>query len=71
MITSFTRIVLALSLLRTALGTARSPPNSVVISLALFLATFVMGPVLTRVYNVGVKPLVPVTSRRGRDPRRD
>jgi flagellar biosynthesis protein FliP len=58
MMTSFTRIVVVLSLLRTALGTATSPPNSVVISLALFLTAFVMGPVLTRVYDVGVKPLV-------------
>ena len=56
MMTSFTRIVVVLSLLRTALGT--SPPNSVVISLALFLTAFVMGPVLTRVYDVGIKPLV-------------
>ena len=45
-------------LLRTALGTATSPPNSVVISLALFLTALVMGPVLTRVYDVGIKPLV-------------
>src|SRR6202035_3291610 len=47
-----------LSLLRTALGTATAPPNSVVISLALFLTAFVMGPVLTKAYDVGVKPLV-------------
>ncbi len=58
MMTSFTRIVVVLSLLRTALGTATAPPNSVVISLALFLTAFVMGPVLTQVYDVGVKPLV-------------
>src|ERR1700681_1444362 len=58
MMTSFTRIVVVLSLLRTALGTATAPPNSVVISLALFLTAFVMGPVLTKAYNVGVKPLV-------------
>src|SRR6202162_148802 len=58
MMTSFTRIVVVLSLLRTALGTATAPPNSVVISLALFLTAFVMGPVLTRVYDVGVKPLI-------------
>ena len=51
-------LMTVLSLLRTALGTATSPPNSVVISLALFLTAFVMGPVLTRVYDVGVKPLV-------------
>ena len=48
MMTSFTRIVVVLSLLRTALGTATAPPNSVVISLALFLTAFVMGPVLTQ-----------------------
>src|SRR4029079_15597315 len=53
-----TRIVVVLSLLRTALGTATAPPNSVVISLALFLTAFVMGPVLTRVYDAGIKPLV-------------
>jgi flagellar biosynthesis protein FliP len=58
MMTSFTRIVVVLSLLRTALGTATAPPNSVVISLALFLTAFVMGPVFTNVYNTGVKPLV-------------
>src|SRR5580698_205241 len=58
MMTSFTRIVVVLSLLRTALGTATAPPNSVVISLALFLTAFVMGPVLTKVYDTGVKPLV-------------
>src|ERR1700728_5188499 len=58
MMTSFTRIVVVLSLLRTALGTATAPPNSVVISLALFLTAFVMGPVLTKAYDVGVKPLV-------------
>jgi flagellar biosynthesis protein FliP len=58
MMTSFTRIVVVLSLLRTALGTATAPPNSVVISLALFLTAFVMGPVLTKAYNVGVKSLV-------------
>src|ERR1700739_1003597 len=58
MMTSFTRIVVVLSLLRTALGTATAPPNSVMISLALFLTAFVMGPVLTQVSDVGVKQLV-------------
>jgi flagellar biosynthesis protein FliP len=58
MMTSFTRIVVVLSLLRTAMGTATAPPNSVIISLALFLTAFVMGPVLTQVYDAGVKPLV-------------
>lgn len=58
MMTSFTRIVVVLSLLRTALGTATAPPNSVVISLALFLTAFVMGPVLTKSYDAGVQPLL-------------
>src|ERR1700726_882406 len=58
MMTSFTRIVVVLSLLRTALGTATAPPNSVVISLALFLTAFVMGPVLQKSYDEGIKPLV-------------
>jgi flagellar biosynthetic protein FliP len=40
------------------MGTATAPPNSVIISLALFLTAFVMGPVLTQVYDAGVKPLV-------------
>src|SRR6267378_7767476 len=42
MVTSFTRIVVVLSLLRTALGTATAPPNAVLISLAMFLTAFVM-----------------------------
>ena len=44
MVTSFTRIVVVLSLLRTALGTATAPPNAVLISLAMFLTAFVMWP---------------------------
>ena len=58
MMTSFTRIVVVLSLLRTALGTATAPPNAVIVSLALFLTAFVMGPALQRAYDAGVKPLV-------------
>jgi flagellar biosynthetic protein FliP len=54
MMTSFTRIVVVLSLLRTALGTATAPPNTVIVSLALV----VMGPALQRAYDTGVKPLV-------------
>ncbi len=44
MMTSFVRIVVVLSLLRTALGLQQSPPNSVIISLAMFLTLFVMRP---------------------------
>ena len=58
MMTSFTRIVVVLSLLRTALGTATAPPNAVIVSLALFLTAFVMGPALQQAYDTGVKPLI-------------
>ncbi|MEA2935637.1 MAG: flagellar biosynthesis protein FliP, partial [Variibacter sp.] len=51
MVTSFTRIVVVLSLLRTALGTATAPPNAVIVSLALFLTVFVMGPAFQRAYD--------------------
>src|SRR5215218_6291029 len=57
MVTSFTRIVVVLSLLRTALGTATAPPNAVIVSLALFLTVFVMGPAFQRAYDQGLKPL--------------
>ncbi len=58
MVTSFTRIVVVLSLLRTAIGIQQSPPNSVVVSLALFLTAFVMAPVLEQSYTQGILPLV-------------
>jgi flagellar biosynthetic protein FliP len=58
MVTSFTRIVVVLSLLRTAIGLQTAPPNSVMISLALFLTLFVMGPTLQRAYDDGVAPLI-------------
>jgi flagellar biosynthetic protein FliP len=58
MMTSFTRIIVVLSLLRTALGTATAPPNAVIVSLALFLTAFVMGPALQTAYDTAIKPLV-------------
>jgi flagellar biosynthesis protein FliP len=58
MVTSFTRIVVVLSLLRTAIGLQTAPPNSVMVSLALFLTLFVMGPTLQQSYEAGVAPLV-------------
>ena len=58
MMTSFTRIVVVLSLLRTALGTATAPPNAVIVALALFLTAFVMGPALQNAYDTGIRPLV-------------
>ncbi len=58
MTTSFVRIVVVLSLLRTALGLQQSPPNAVIVSLALFLTAIVMGPTFTQSYNAGIKPLL-------------
>jgi flagellar biosynthesis protein FliP len=57
MMTSFTRMVVVLSLLRTALGLQQSPPNSVIISLSMFLTLFVMTPTLKEAYNQGIVPL--------------
>ncbi|MEM9879817.1 MAG: flagellar type III secretion system pore protein FliP, partial [Pseudomonadota bacterium] len=57
-VTSFTRIIIVLSLLRTALGTQQSPPNIVLISLALFLSGFVMAPTFQTAYDDGLKPLI-------------
>ena len=56
MMTSFTRIIIVLSLLRMALGTQSSPPNQVLIGLALFLSFFIMSPVIDRVYNEAYLP---------------
>lgn len=58
MVTSFVRIVVVLSLLRTAIGIQQSPPNSVIISLALFLTAFVMAPTFERAYKDGIAPLM-------------
>ncbi len=56
MMTGFTRIIIVLSLLRSALGTQSSPPNQVLIGLALFLTLFVMGPVFDKIYVEAWKP---------------
>ncbi|MCG3115835.1 MAG: flagellar type III secretion system pore protein FliP [Candidatus Manganitrophus sp. SA1] len=56
MVTSFTRIVVVLSFLRHALGTQQSPPNQVLISLALFLTLFVMSPVWQKVNAEALQP---------------
>jgi flagellar biosynthesis protein FliP len=58
MVTSFTRIIVVLSLLRTALGTQSAPPNGVMTALALFLTAFVMGPTFQTAYTNGIQPLV-------------
>lgn len=56
MTTSFTRIVIVLSLLRQAIGTQQLPPNQVLIGLALFMTFLIMGPTLTRVNNEAIQP---------------
>ena len=58
MVTSFTRIVVVLSLLRTAIGLQTAPPNSVMVSLAVFLTIFVMQPTLQQSYDQGIAPLL-------------
>ncbi len=58
MMTSFIRIVVVLSLLRTAIGVQASPPNPVIISLALFLTAFVMAPTFEEAYRAGVEPMM-------------
>jgi flagellar biosynthesis protein FliP len=57
MMTSFTRIIIVLSLLRQALGTQSAPPNQVIVGLALFLTLFVMGPVFDKIYADAYQPL--------------
>jgi flagellar biosynthetic protein FliP len=54
--TSFTRIIIVLSILRQAMGTQQTPPNQVLIAIALFLSLFIMMPTLTRVYDDAVNP---------------
>jgi len=58
MMTSFTRIVIVLSFLRTAMGTQQTPPNQVLISLALFMTFFIMQPVFQESYDNGIQPLI-------------
>src|SRR5690606_21751245 len=67
MMTSFVRIVVVLSLLRTALGLQQSPPNAVIVSLAMFLTLFVMGPTLSEAYKQGIQPLMAnqITTEQG------
>lgn len=58
MMTSFTRIVVVLSFLRTAMGIQQTPPNTVMISLALFLTFFIMAPTFNTAYDTALKPLL-------------
>ncbi len=58
MMTSFTRIVVVLSFLRTAIGLQQTPPNTVMLSLALFLTFFIMAPTLQSAYDNAIVPLM-------------
>ncbi|NIJ41157.1 flagellar biosynthetic protein FliP [Parvibaculum indicum] len=58
MVTSFVRIVVVLSLMRTALGMQQSPPNAVLISLSLFLTAFIMTPTFKAAYEQGIEPMM-------------
>ncbi|MDH4483219.1 MAG: flagellar type III secretion system pore protein FliP [Rhodoferax sp.] len=56
MMTSFVRIIIVMSILRQALGTGQTPPNNVLVGIALFLTLFIMSPVLTDIYTNAVVP---------------
>jgi len=56
MMTSFTRIIIVLSLLRMALGTQTTPPNQVLVGLTMFLTLFIMGPVFDRIHDDAYAP---------------
>lgn len=58
MVTSFTRIIIVLSFVRSAIGVQNSPPNQVLIALALFLTAFIMTPVFQESYEKGIAPLI-------------
>lgn len=58
MMTCFTRVIVVLSFLRTAIGVQQTPPNTVMISLALFLTFFIMQPTIQAAYDAGIKPLM-------------
>lgn len=58
MVTSFTRVVIVFSFLRSGLGLQQTPPNMVLISLALFVTAYIMAPTFDRAWNDGLKPLL-------------
>lgn len=58
MMTSFIRFMVVFSFLRSAMGTQQTPPNQVLMSLALFLTLFVMMPTFQQAYDEGIKPLI-------------
>ena len=58
MMTSFTRIIVVFSITRSALATNATPPNMVLVSLALFLTLFIMSPTLEKSWEEGIKPMM-------------
>ena len=58
MVTSFTRIVIVFSIMRSAMGVHGTPPNTVIVSLALCLTAFVMAPTFEKAYQDGIRPLI-------------
>jgi flagellar biosynthetic protein FliP len=56
MMTSFVRIIIVMSILRQALGTGQTPPNNVLVGIALFLTLFIMSPVLSEIYTNALVP---------------
>lgn len=58
MMTSFTRLIVVLSITRSALATNATPPNMVLISLALFMTIFIMTPTLEKSWEIGIKPII-------------
>ncbi|MBW7984782.1 flagellar type III secretion system pore protein FliP [Enterobacillus tribolii] len=77
MMTSFTRIIIVLGLLRNALGTPTAPPNQVILGLALFITFFVMSPVFDKIYQDAYLPFseekieMDVALTRGAQPLRE
>ncbi len=77
LMTSFTRIIIVLSLLRQALGLQSTPPNQVLLGLALFMTLFVMGPTFEKIHDVAYKPYTEQTIpfeeavKRGSEPLRE
>ena len=58
MMTSFTRLITVFSITRSALATNGTPPNMVLISLALFMTIFIMTPTLEQSWETGIKPVI-------------
>lgn len=77
MVTSFTRVIVVLSLLRTAIGIPQLPPNQVLIGLALFLTVFVMAPAIKQINEDAIQPYMSGTISqqeafaRGEEPLRE